>query len=333
MVNLKEIFYDTKKGYLSLDKFYKKVKLIDNSITLKDVKEFLDNQFTTQVNKDTKKPKEYSTIRADKIRDNYQIDIIVYDRYEINNYKYILCVVDVHSRYASCRAMTSRDNSVILAYLKDIFSKMGIPKNINCDNEFNTKKLNDYFEKEGITMYYSEVGEINKNAIVERFNKTLAGLLQKWRVGSGERRWYKVLDDLVRNYNETYHTTIKATPLEVWNGKVKSKQQHKYVDYGSFEEGDKVRIKQIKSVLGKGDYIRYSPNVYIVEKVKGNQITLIGGKRLYKPFELRKVGDIQYKEEEEEEIVLPTKKKSRLLKEIEDYNKAPTERYNLRNRR
>ncbi len=42
------------------------------------------------------------------MRDNYQMDIIVYNRYEYHKYKYILVVIDIYSRFAQARAMTNR---------------------------------------------------------------------------------------------------------------------------------------------------------------------------------------------------------------------------------
>ena len=72
---------------------------------------------------------------------NYQIDIIVYDRFEYHKYKYILCCVDVYSRYASCRTMTNRRNETILTELQSIFSEMGLPKTINSDNELTNQLL------------------------------------------------------------------------------------------------------------------------------------------------------------------------------------------------
>ena len=70
----------------------------------------------------------------------------------------------------------------IMYSIKNIFSEMGIPQAINCDGEFDNKMLNQYFIENDITTFYSQPYEINKQAIVERFNRTLCGLIQKWRV-------------------------------------------------------------------------------------------------------------------------------------------------------
>ena len=296
---LKDLYYAPTTGFSSIDKFYKKAVKLNPEIKYKDVENFLGKQYTYQINKETKKPRVFNTILANKVGDNFQIDIIIYDRYEIHRYKYILCVIDVNSRFAQCRAMTNRENDTILKELKDIFEVMGIPKNVNSDNEFNTKKINDYFNSLGIIKHYSEVGEINKNAIVERFNRTLAGLIQKWRVGTKKRDWYKALGELVQNYNDTFHRTVKQTPSDIFNGEKENRQFPIYQFDPIFNVGDIVRIKQLKEILGKGDYLKYSEDTYLITEQKGKRFKLQNTrtnseeKRFYKDYELKKAETIE----------------------------------------
>src|SRR4051794_32076251 len=97
-LNLNKYFYDPKNGLFSADKIYKKLKSEGYNITLKEVKEQMANQYTNQINKTVRRPKEFNSIYAPNNKDNYQMDIIVYDRYAFHNYKYILVCIDVHSR-------------------------------------------------------------------------------------------------------------------------------------------------------------------------------------------------------------------------------------------
>ncbi|MFN4152175.1 MAG: hypothetical protein ACK4IX_14635 [Candidatus Sericytochromatia bacterium] len=132
----------------------------------------------------------------------------------------MLVIIDVNSRYVQAKPLTNRRNETILESIKMIFDKMGKPKVLNCDNEFNTKLLNDYFESNNITVHYNQPYEINKNAIVERFNRTIAMMLTRWRETTKLKTWYSVLDELV----DAYHRTIKNKPIEVWNGTIDNKQ-------------------------------------------------------------------------------------------------------------
>ncbi len=79
----------------------------------------------------------------------------MYDRFKFNKYKYILCIIDIYLKFVQTTALTNRNIDTILKAIQKIFNSMGIPKNLNCNNEFNTNKLNKYFEKNNINVFYS----------------------------------------------------------------------------------------------------------------------------------------------------------------------------------
>ena len=98
---LQKLYNDPSTGLQSKEKLYKKAKLIDNKITLKQVQEFLENQSTSQIVKPVLKNQEYYTIVSPAVRNNYQMDIMYLPNPTLNkNYKYLLTCIDVKSRYA-----------------------------------------------------------------------------------------------------------------------------------------------------------------------------------------------------------------------------------------
>lgn len=317
-------FYNPETGLISATKLYKKLIKTHPEITMKQIKQWIDKQYTTQLNRPVRKPKHFSSIFSPSPRNNYQMDIIVYDRYEYNHYKYILCVIDVYSRYVSARAMTNRELKTIIANVKNIFTEMGEPKNLNCDNEFNKHAFNTLMQSMNVVVHYSKPNEINKNAIVERFNKTLAELLQRWRTATGKYDWQKVLPKIISNYNNTYHSTVKETPNDLFNNLTTTKQRHKVVDH-VFTVGDKVRQKLVKRVFDKNDIIKYSKNIYIIRKIIKNKIYLTNSRNgeeineFFKPYQLKLINEIQYKEPEndEKEIIEHEKtQKQRKVKKV-----------------
>ena len=160
---LKEIYYNPKTGFTNSNKLYLKAKDLGYNITHKEVNDFLNKQETTQITKEQKRPKYFSSITAEKIRSEYQMDIMVYDRYKYHKYKYIFVVViDIHSRYAEARPMTNRNNKTIMNNLIDIFNVIGIPHTIACDNEFATIKFEKYCNKHDIDVKFSEPNDIKK---------------------------------------------------------------------------------------------------------------------------------------------------------------------------
>jgi len=46
--------------------------------------------------------------------------------------------------------------------------------------------------------------------MIECFNQTIKIAIMQYMTAQGTKRWYDVIDALVDNYNNTYHSTIKA---------------------------------------------------------------------------------------------------------------------------
>jgi len=348
---LKDLYYDPKTGFSGLVKLYKTAKEKNPAITLSDVKAFLGRQYTFQINRQDMRPKFYRTILAQKPRDNYQMDIMVYSRYAHGGYKYLLNVVDVHSRYAMSVPLKSRvigtepvealdvddieggDDTVVKAIDK-VFKRMGVPKNVNSDQEFSRPlAVQRYFRDKGITHHISETDEINKQAIVERFNRTLALLLKRWRDGTGRKDWYNVIDELIDNYNNSYHRTIKGKPIDVWKGDDENKQTPIYQFEAEIEKGDLVRLKLVRDIFTKGDATRYSEEVYVVIESKdateeGRKLkkfrlkdistnkSLTKPREWWKDYELKKVDSIVEKQNETEQ--LETKRADALQDELDE---------------
>ena len=76
------------------------------------------------------------------------------------------------------------------------------------------------------------------------------------------------LDDIVNEYNNTYHRTIKMKHVDVKSGN--------YVEYNvnsndkdsKFQVGDHVRISKYKSSFAKGYTPNWSEEFFVIKKVK-----------------------------------------------------------------
>lgn len=266
---LKDLYYNPLYGFMDLNKFRKKLQEQGVNAPAKEVKDFLEKQLTWQVNKQQKIPRQFSTYWVHNIRDNYQIDIMVYDRYQVGRYKYVLCLIDVKSRYASAKALHSREmaGSVIPA-LREMCNEMGWPKTISADREFDNQQVKALFEAHGADptkFQFSDPDQLHKNPIVERWHRTLAGRLQKWRVSqpAGIKHWPTVLPQIVEAYNNSYHSGIRAKPIDVWEGRDYNKKRIVEVD-SSFNVGDRVRYRLDRPTFYKGDRITFSADTYVI---------------------------------------------------------------------
>ena len=313
---LTKIYYDPKIGFVSSDKLYKIAKENGVKCTQKEVNNFLNDQAVVQVFREQRKPKEFSSITAEKIRHEYQIDIMIYDRYQWNHYKYIIVIIDIYSRFAEARAMTNRENTTIMKNIKDIIKVMGYPKIISGDNEFRTLEFEKFCLEHHISARFSEPLEIQKNSIVERFNKTLAGYIKKLREALKIYNWPAYLDDILYNYNHKYHRTIRNTPYNIFFEKGKNNQDIIIVPR-TFKVNDKVRLRLKKKVFEKGDIRYYSKDVYIIEEAEkdiyGTNEYKLSNDKWYSGKNLIKINDIIYYQpedvnEEEEKEFVETKK-------------------------
>ena len=76
------------------------------------------------------------------------------------------------------------------------------------------------------------------------------------------------LDDIVNEYNNTYHRTIKMKPIEV--------KDNTYIDSikevndkdSKFKVGDHVRISKYKNIFAKGYTPNWSEEIFVIKKVK-----------------------------------------------------------------
>ncbi|CAM9729647.1 unnamed protein product, partial [Heterosigma akashiwo] len=297
---LKNVYYDARYGLKSPVKMATTFKLLfpESEITKAAIIKWVKDQQVQQLQQEVKKPIIYSTIVAPMVRHQYYIDIMIYNRYAYGHYKYVLGCIDVYSRFVHTVALTNRREETILKALKLTFKKMGFPKNINADQEFNTKKLNNFFKINYIQTHFShsEAPKHTKNSLIERFFRTLANMLQKYRLVHG-KNWVKALPMIIQNYNTSVHRTIKETPHDVFIGGKPSRQTKITKVKIPFVIGDRVRIRKIKDTFDKGDINVFSSGVYDITRIIGEKIFLKNEHNIdllnpFKFYELLKINKV-----------------------------------------
>ncbi len=253
-------------GFASINAFWRFLQEnYKNQYKRADVDEFIKSQASKQVLKRFKRPTHESSIWAPRNRDQYQMDIMVYNRYAYQGYQYILGCVDVHSRFVACRPLTSReqlnDGSVFKAF-KSIMEEMGNPRQLDCDNEFATAPIQQYCKQHDIflNLSYADSAIDNKNALIESFWRGLAQRLMVRR-RQGYVNWPKDLPLVIKQYNNSYQNTIKQKPVDVWANKAENLQDVTKVPK-VFKVGDLVRKLLKLSGFAKGDAQGYSDDIY-----------------------------------------------------------------------
>lgn len=287
---LTNLYYNPLTGFQGLDKLYKKAKAIDTSITKLKVKDWLKEQETEQITKQEKSTKHnYDSIISPEVGNNFQMDIMYLPNARRNQgYNYLLTTIDVYSRKAWVQPIREiKAQPTLNAFIKILKSVGRIPDNINIDagSEFVNRDFTKYFRDNGIQTWVSNSRQENKNAIIERFHRTLRNIIIKYETAL-KKPYIGDLQKLVANYNDTKHSTTKETPDDIWNGKADNHQKYKYVIY-SFEVGDRVRHKVMKNKFDKASSsINFTKEIYKIERIVKNSYYLEDNDEniLAKPF-------------------------------------------------
>ena len=82
---------------------------------------------------------------------------------------------------------------------------------------------------------------------------------------TGKNIYYDVLDDVVNEYNNTKHNTIKMKPIGVGDKRVYI-DEHNEKD-SRFKVGDRVRISKFKNIFAKGYTPNWSTEIFIINKI------------------------------------------------------------------
>ena len=103
--------------------------------------------------------------------------------------------------------------------------------------------------------------------MVERFNRTLKDRMYKYFTANKTKQWIGVLQDLVHNYNTSYHRTIKMTPEEALQDPYQVQeniQEPEEARSPKFKPGDYVRISKYRNTFKRGYEANFTDEVFIV---------------------------------------------------------------------
>ena len=169
-----------------------------------------------------------------------------------------IIVIDLFSKYAW-----------VVPLKKSILdSRKRKPNKIWVDqgSEFYNSLFKQWLKENHIEMYstYNE----GKSVVAEIFIRILRNKIYKHMIAVSKNVYFDVLDDIVDEFNNTYHTAIKMKMVDV-----KSDSYAEYnVNYNEknlkSKVGDHVKILEYKTIFVK----RYTPNwseeIFVISKIK-----------------------------------------------------------------
>lgn len=222
---------------------------------------------------------------ADNVDSDWQIDLTDLSSLSEDNdgYNFILCVIDVFSKYAWAVPMKNKTGKAVVNAFKKIFSETNRrPTKIYSDKgrEFENRDFQAFLKEHDITFAHSNNAE-TKAAIVERWQRTIKTRMFKHFTAEEKYRYIDgLLDDIVSSYNNTFHRSIKMKPVEVTPDRVLEVYKNLYgnlkprSDKAKFKVGDHVRISREKQKHEKGYFWNFSEEIYKVVQVIPHQLPL-----------------------------------------------------------
>ena len=76
------------------------------------------------------------------------------------------------------------------------------------------------------------------------------------------------LDDIVNEYNNTYHRAIKMKPIDVKDNTYSNISKEINDKDPKFKVGDHVRISKYKNIFAKGYTPNWSENSFVIKEIK-----------------------------------------------------------------
>ena len=202
-----------------------------------------------------------------------QSDLIDMQKFSGSNsgYNYILVVIDCFSKKLWTRPLKTKRGQETAEALRSILESMKYPvqtmifdEGLEYVNKYVSNLLNEF----NIHSYH--IKSRLKASTAERVNRTIKQALWKIFHETKKTRWIDKIDDVVENYNNTYHTTIKMAPNQVtWDNRqeVFTNSFPKIKDRITckLKRGDRVRVQLNKDLFEKGFTQNWSDDIFTIE--------------------------------------------------------------------
>ena len=107
-----------------------------------------------------------------------------------------------------------------------------------------------------------------KSAVAERFIRILKNKIYKHMTSISKNMYIDKLNDIVNEYNNAYHRTIKMKPIYVKGNTYINTNEEVNDKDPKFKVGDHVRISKYKNIFAKGYTPNWSEDIFVIKKIK-----------------------------------------------------------------
>ena len=214
-----------------------------------------------------KKRKVHSSFR-DNIWGIDLADMQLFSKFN-KGFRFLLCVIDIFSKYAWVIPLKDKkDISIVNAFQIILKESKRKPNKIWIDkgSEFYNNSFKKWLKDNDIEI--CSTNNEGKSVVAERFIRTLENKIYKYMTSISKNVYIDKLDDIVKKYNNTYHTSIKIKPVDVKDNTYISFKKEANDKNPKFKVGDDVRISKYKNIFAKGYMRNWSEEIFVISKIK-----------------------------------------------------------------
>ena len=185
--------------------------------------------------------------------------------------KYLLCVIDLFSKYASVVPLKDKKGISIVNAFQSILNESKRKPNklwVDKGSEFYNASFKKWLQ-DNDTIMYSTNNE-GKSVVAERFIRTLKSKIYKYMTSISKNVYIDKLNGIMNKYDNTYHTTIKMKPIDAKDNTYIHTSKKINCKDPKLKVGEYVRISKYKNIFAKGYMPNWSEEFFVVDKIKNS---------------------------------------------------------------
>ena len=269
------VYYDPSHpaGFGSIDSLRRAVP----GATVESTREWLRGEEAYTLHKPARRRFKRDRIVVEGIDDQWAADLLdvqaIADRND--GYKYLLTIVDTLSKKAWVRPLKVKTAAAVAEAFKDVFETDGrVPRKLRTDKglEFRGRAVQDLLRQRKV--HYFTSNNETKEAVVERFNRTLRSRLWRYFGATNDFRYVEALPQLVKAYNEKKHRSIGVAPNDVTPYNAHEIRKRLYGSWLRHDKrpsrlavGDLVRLNKAKDRFEQGYKSSWTDEIFVIHAI------------------------------------------------------------------
>lgn len=171
---------------------------------------------------------------------------------ENDNFKYVLVVIDIFSRYTWCQPLKVKTGTEVIRALTKILNGDRKPNTIRTDkgSEFKNTQVSKFLK--GLNINHIVTQNETKANYAERVIKTIKHKLFRYMLKTRKKEYMNKLQDFVYSYNHTVHRSLGKNPASLGKD---NESESRLQQYLLRQKGQKKNVmkevkKKIKRKIG-----------------------------------------------------------------------------------